>query len=706
MVAVMTSDSMHSQNSASTIGPAVTVTKPDPQNGDSASRPLVASPKFSTLGSPLTSSHSATSPTKIAISSKLETSRIADMPFSAVTIDGLPVKVPALLLACFDYILAGPLTEGVFRVSGSVRRMRLVSSDYTQYEAWLASKPPIHDVAGIVKKCLREYLDTIGGLVSPACQAQLHRVYLGYTREDSGRRNSRRASNGRKSSIDSVLFKSANASIPDTATATDSELSNAVSGSERDVFTSVSSINDAVVGMAKISESVSDVSDVEVEETCEKGETAETGEKCEREENGEKEETAETAEKSVEVGEKGEKSVEVTQTPTSSSATDAETAALLDSVAHLLSTQNGSSKNGLLVYLVQQLHLLSAHESITKMSVANLAIIFQPYIFATQTLSELAPLQGLLSLLVTHYPVFVQKYTCYSTIFGLDCDDLDFDTISVSSESTTSPVTEYSQGSPTTRRRSLSQRLLVFWESYSLPANRSKRFSFNFSSKEKLAPRESPREGGARAVGPHELLKQEEREGDKKEKEKDGEKKTSEEGENTEADHGKNLSVLSSEEGKTLSELIHEQSKKAGLDEESTVSELIQEQNKQTPEVVVEEPKTDSRPADLLKRSTHPVMEAETDAQEKPNDAAPPPERPPLVKRSSKRRSFLNLFRSSSSINTIPSPASPIASPVTPSATSMKLHSSDDLLLSPNNLLAPEQKSLLGRNFSMRGKRK
>lgn len=472
----------------------------------------------------------------------------AGMPMTVVDVDGVVVHVPSLLDDCFSYILSNALVEGIFRVSGSARRMKLISADYSRYHEWLASetKPNSHDVAGVIKKYLRVYLDSMDGLFTSSCLSQLQRLYLSHTRSDS------------EFSFDS--FKSATTSL----------------GSPR---TLPSVVEDAEYG------------------------------------------------------------------PT---VTNPET--LLDAVSHLLITKNLSAKNDFFIYLLLQLKQLSLHEDKTKMTVSNLSIIFQPYIFNTKSLSELEPFQNFLTFLVINYDNLVQKYVCYKNILG-GLEELDADEISITSSESlvTSPLTVYSshQGSPSKnssdRRKSISQRFSTLWDAYNLPANRSRRFSLNFGSKsaEKLASSENiTRERRPTAIGPHELLRSNEN--------------------------------------------------------------LTEDSDLKTPTLAGKGPEL-SGPIPSIQ-----VLETAV------------PQRPPMPKRaSSKRKSFIGMFRSTLSVNSIPSlmqndALSPFLSqsPQTPPVNELSANglnaSVDNLLISDQTspLLQPDQKRVLGRSFSMRLRRK
>lgn len=321
------------------------------------------------------------------------------MPYTVVEVDRLQVSVPSILDDCFEFILDQGLTKGIFRVSGSVRRMKIISSDYSQYKTWLydEKKPAVHDVCGIVKKYLGEYLDTMHGLFNPQLLTLLRRQFNAHRRT------------GSDCSIDS--YKSANTSFGSLL------LSSVPESDEEESFSK--SVRDPNV--------------------------------------------------------------------------------LLDSIAHTLVTKNITSKNNFFIYLLYKLKQLSQHKEATSMTIDNSSIIFQPYIFNTANVSDLRPLQDLLTFLVVHFDQLLQKYQCYISILG-GLEELDLDNISVSSSEghAASPATVYSDNSYTPRhnqnfsegnpkrKSSLSQRFSVFLDSYHLPANRSKRLSFNFSSKQNL----------------------------------------------------------------------------------------------------------------------------------------------------------------------------------------------------------------------------
>lgn len=313
------------------------------------------------------------------------------MPYLVVEIDRLQVSVPAIIDDCFEFVLTHGLTKGIFRVSGSVRRMKAVSSDYPNYKSWLTEdpKPNVHDVCGIIKKYLSGYLDTMHGLFSQLLLTLLRRLFVSHRR------------NGSEASIDS--------------------------------YTSANTLFGLLL-LTSVPESGPLLFDI-------------------RDPEG-----------------------------------------LLDSVAHLLVTKNVTAKNNFFMYLLYKLKQLSAHENVTSMSVDNSSIIFQPYIFNTTNVNDLHLLQGLLTFLVLHYDPLLLKYQTYISILG-GLEELDCDSMSVSSSEghAVSPATVYSESSYTQRhgtsdlapkrKSSISQKFTGLFDSYSVPANRSKRFSLTFGSK-------------------------------------------------------------------------------------------------------------------------------------------------------------------------------------------------------------------------------
>ncbi|GEQ71857.1 hypothetical protein JCM33374_g5543 [Metschnikowia sp. JCM 33374] len=306
-------------------------------------------------------------------------------------VEGLSVEVPSLLADCFEYVLENGLVEGIFRISGSIKRMRDVSSNYASYKTWLETcKPLPHDVSGIIKKFTRDYLQNIGGLFPAPVLASLRSHFSAHVRKNS------------------VLS----------------------SESYRSTSTSFSS------GLESVSEEVTDPEYVTQQSVAEK----------------------------------------------------------LDSLAMLLVTKNSTCKNALFIYYLSVLKCVSAHQEQTRMHNANIAIVFQQYLFETWVVTELQSYQKLLEFLLDHFDSFVAKYRANLSLLGgiedVEQAPVDNGSMVYSESICTSPLTDYSshQASPPKfsisgsfdgrRRSSISQKFSTFWDSYSSPVNRSKRFSF------------------------------------------------------------------------------------------------------------------------------------------------------------------------------------------------------------------------------------
>lgn len=80
--------------------------------------------------------------------------------------DGITAKVPPWLNDCFCYIHSHPPVEGMFRINGSVKRINNLHA-----HLGLAGRLDnadcaftVHDVCGVLKKQLKNYLPTINGL--------------------------------------------------------------------------------------------------------------------------------------------------------------------------------------------------------------------------------------------------------------------------------------------------------------------------------------------------------------------------------------------------------------------------------------------------------------------------------------------------------------------------------------------------------------
>lgn len=307
------------------------------------------------------------------------------MPTTKVDVRGLSVEVPALLDECMNYIFTNGLVEGVFRVSGSARRMKDVAENYSLYHDWLYSSeklPSAHDVCGIVKKYLRDYLDSMNGLFSSRVLSEIRQEYVSYTHKTD--------------EFSGSSFKSANTSA----------------GSS--------------YSLLSVMELDADITAIDPEN-------------------------------------------------------------LIDTIAQCLMVNNLEWKNLFFVYWLSLMKRLSTHQDQTKMSISNLSIIFQPYLFHDTTLDDLPKFRAVLTILVENFDTFVDKFVYYEEIIGgLHTLDHDAMSLSPSGSLTASPLTVYSssQGSlpkatgESRRKTSISNRLSMFWDSYNIPVNRPKRMSF------------------------------------------------------------------------------------------------------------------------------------------------------------------------------------------------------------------------------------
>ena len=476
------------------------------------------------------------------------------MPKSTVKISkGLEAEVPALLVDCLEVIFSNGLVEGIFRISGSARRMKTVTEDYGSYQKWLNSterQPNVHDVGGIIKKYLRDYLDSINGLFPARVLRDFKQEYVSHLRKLS------------ECSEDS--FKSANTSL------------------------------DSSVSLSSI----------------------------------------------LEVGEEMDSHI---SNPES----------LVDALAHCLIVNNLESKNLFFIYWLSVMKRLSLYQDKTKMSVSNLSIIFQPYLFNQTNVEDLSKFRNILTFLVKNFDSFVTRFKYYEEVIGgLHALDNDCMSISSSGSVSASPLTIYSsnQGSPSKntdeprRKASISNRLSMFWDNYNLPANRSKRISF--------------------------------------------------------------LSAKSSDRFASSDNL--------GIDSQ------VQDTHKQwNPEnTILDSPETETPILDNAERiSASPVHHRE---ERKENDVRNQmdgiPQRPTLPKRNSKRKSFIEFFRSSLSLNSQENLSTGVAvSPLTPPSSSSMLalpkqtmgRSVDDLTKTKDvqNTNISGRK-LLGRSISLRLKKK
>ena len=109
------------------------------------------------------------------------------LEMTVVHLEAMSLTVPTFLVDCFAFVSSLGETEGIFRVSGSARRIKEMSADFTAYRDWLyAEKPPqVHDVCGVIKTFLRDYLASINGMFTPAFKLSLSQFYTSHQCKDS-----------------------------------------------------------------------------------------------------------------------------------------------------------------------------------------------------------------------------------------------------------------------------------------------------------------------------------------------------------------------------------------------------------------------------------------------------------------------------------------------------------------------------------------
>ncbi|OBA20194.1 hypothetical protein METBIDRAFT_12244 [Metschnikowia bicuspidata var. bicuspidata NRRL YB-4993] len=314
---------------------------------------------------------------------------VAGVPLRKIAVGGVSAEFPALLVDCYQYILDHGLVEGIFRVSGSIKRMRDVTANYAAYRDWLAhGSPSPHDVSGVAKKFTRDYLASMGGLFPPPVLAQLRALFAAPAPPGStpSLESCRSTSTSCSSGLESVLEEAAENTYPAPRSVADT----------------------------------------------------------------------------------------------------------LDAVAVLLVSKNLARKNAVFIYYLSVLRCVLAHQDETRMPNANLAIVFQQYLFETWVVAELQLYQGLLKFLLDHYDTFVAKYRLSLALLGgIDepAPAADAGSVHSSEPVSSSPLTEYSlhqasppkfsvYGSPEGGRSSLSQKFTSLWEAYATPASRARRFSF------------------------------------------------------------------------------------------------------------------------------------------------------------------------------------------------------------------------------------
>lgn len=314
----------------------------------------------------------------------------SELATSVVNLRTTPCTVPSLLVDCFNYIRTEGVVEGIFRVSGSVRKIKEISKDFSTYQDWLSSdvkKPSPHDVCGFIKLFLREYFTFPNCIFLAAVSSSIKRLYL------SGLRRGSEMSGDSCHSAVSLL------SIPSTS--------------------------------------------VSVEEN-------------------------------------------------SDQLCDLDVNTFATSVVHILLSKNSSKKNELFFFLIHILKELLVQKEITKMTPQNYSIIFQPYVFSSNTLSDLSIYQEILSILIVNEKQVIEEYTKSHMVLG-DLDETETELFSVSSlysPSKTSSTGYLSlQPSPTTKpvsgsgglytnaRFSLSQKFYSFLDNYNISFNKPKRLS-------------------------------------------------------------------------------------------------------------------------------------------------------------------------------------------------------------------------------------
>lgn len=327
----------------------------------------------------------------------VETTRMMPTEFanSQVTIGSLCFEVPSLLVDCFSYVTSDGLSEGIFRVSGSVRKIREVTSDINNYKTWLESeqkRPSPHDVSGVIKLFLRDYTTSVNGLLPSSVAHSLKRLYVSEMRHNS-----------------------------------------------------VASSNSCLSVVSEAS-----------------GASTRPSPKENRSLRG-----------------------------------DLSLQRFVSSLARIILKENFVKKNELFIYLIHTLNGLLAYRDVTKMTSENLSIIFQPYIFPSNSISELLTFQEMLTSLIENKELLVVEYANnYAVLGGLEGTgvevDVERDNGSASSFYSPSKAssTDYSsfQASPNHKpvtnlpesnvRISLSQKISHLWENYSQTFNKPKILSF------------------------------------------------------------------------------------------------------------------------------------------------------------------------------------------------------------------------------------
>ncbi|CUM64813.1 uncharacterized protein PRCAT00002426001 [Priceomyces carsonii] len=121
-------------------------------------------------------------------------------------IGNVSVSLPTIIVDLFAYV-ENQLCEGTFRINGSVRRVRLYSSELRDYRTWLYESN-VHDVCGVIKRLLKSY----HGVVCKAAADDILQFYNKYERvSQNGKKTSQDFSETKSSSS----FKTALTDIED-----------------------------------------------------------------------------------------------------------------------------------------------------------------------------------------------------------------------------------------------------------------------------------------------------------------------------------------------------------------------------------------------------------------------------------------------------------------------------------------------------------
>lgn len=109
----------------------------------------------------------------------MKESQRSNMDLLDVDLGKIVVKVPVVMEQCWRYLKARDMLEGVFRISGSTRRVNACYNGRS-LASWLAENPSQHDVCSVIKRCLRQYLDG-EPLFNEAATGKIKLLYDQYT---------------------------------------------------------------------------------------------------------------------------------------------------------------------------------------------------------------------------------------------------------------------------------------------------------------------------------------------------------------------------------------------------------------------------------------------------------------------------------------------------------------------------------------------